>query len=180
AAVNVGTLALVKYFGAVAGSGNITNLLLPQGATGFISNNAANSTLYAVITSTGPGLVWTGTNAAALNVWNINATTNWLVGPTPTSYHQIIIPGDSVIFNDVGSGTVLLNTNVLPASMVISNNAKNYTFSGNGTISGATGVQKLGSGTATLNLTNNTYSGNTVVSNGTLQVGSTAAISPTA
>jgi fibronectin-binding autotransporter adhesin len=180
AAVNVGTLALVKYFGAIAGSGNITNLNLPQGATGYISNNAANSTLYAVITSTGPGLVWTGTNAAALNVWNINATTNWLVGPTPTSYHQIIIPGDSVIFNDVGSGTVLLNTNVAPLSMVISNNSKIYTFNGSGNISGSTGLQKLGSNTAIMNLTNNSYAGNTVISNGTLQVGDTSAISPTA
>jgi fibronectin-binding autotransporter adhesin len=180
AAVNVGTIALIKYVGAIGGSGNITNLILPQGATGLVSNNAANSTLYAVITSTGPGLVWTGTNAAAPNVWNINATTNWLVGPTPTSYHQIIIPGDSVTFNDVGSGTVLLNTNVVPASLVISNNNKTYTFSGNGIISGAPGVQKLGSGTAIVNLTNNSYSGNTVISNGTLRVGSTAAISPTA
>jgi len=180
AAVNVGTIALIKYTGAIAGSGNITNLILPQGATGFVSNNVANSTLYAVITSTGPGLVWTGTNAASPNVWNINATTNWLVGPTPTSYHQIIIPGDSVTFNDVGSGTVLLNTNVVPASMTISNNSKGYTFSGNGTVSGATGLQKLGTGTAILNLTNNSYSGDTIVSNGTLQVGSTAAISPNA
>ena len=78
-------------------------------------------------------------------------------------------------FNDVGSGTVLLNTNVVPASMTISNNSKGYTFSGNGTVSGATGLQKLGAGTAILNLTNNSYSGDTIVSNGTLQVGSTAA-----
>src|SRR5262249_6418514 len=158
-----------KYFGSVAGSGNITNLLLPQDTTRFISNNAANSTLYAMITSTGPGLVWTGTNAAAPNVWNINAATNWLIGPTPTSYH--FIPGDLVTFNDVGSGSVLLNTNVLPASLTISNSGKGYTFIGNGTISGATGVQKLGSGAAVLNLTNNSYSGDTVISNGTLQVG---------
>lgn len=179
AAANVGTLALVKYLGAIAGSGNITNLSLPQGATGYISNNAANSTLYAVITSTGPGLVWTGTNSAALNVWNIGATTNWLVGPTPTSYHQIIIPGDSVIFNDVGSGTVILNTNVAPASILISNNSKIYTFNGSGNISGATGLQKLGSATAILSLTNNSYSGNTVITDGTLQLGGAAAISPT-
>jgi autotransporter-associated beta strand protein len=180
AAANVGTLALINYSGAIAGSGNITNLILSQGAAGFISNNAANSTLYAVITSTGPGLVWTGTNAAAPNVWNINATTNWLVGLVPTSYHQIITPGDAVTFNDAGSGTVLLNTNVGPASLVISNNSKTYTFSGNGTISGATGVQKLGSGTTILNLTNNNYLGDTVISNGTLQVGDTAAVSPAA
>jgi autotransporter-associated beta strand protein len=180
AAVNVGTLALIKYTGGIAGSGNITNLSLPQGATGFISNNAPSSTLYAVITSTGPGLVWTGTNASALNVWNIGTTTNWLVGASPTSYHQIIVPGDAVTFNDIGSGTVILNTSVSPLSMLISNNTKIYTFNGSGNISGSTGLQKLGSNTAILSLTNNNYTGNTIVSNGTLQVGGAAAISPNA
>ena len=178
---NVGTIALIKYTGAT-GSGNCTNLALPQGATGYVSNNAANSTLYAVITSTGPGIVWTGTNSAAgkTNLWDINSTINWLLGSTPTSYHQVVVPGDLVTFNDLGSGTVILNTNVGPASLLISNNSKNYTFSGTGTISGPTGIQKLGGGTAILALTNDSYAGNTVISNGTLQVGSASAISPTA
>lgn len=180
AAVNVGTVALINYSGALAGSGNLTNLILPQGATGYVSNNAANATLYAVITSTGPGLVWMGTNSAALNVWNINATTNWQVNATPTSYHQIITPGDAVTFNDFGSGTVILNTNVSPASLVISNNSKIYSFSGSGNISGATGLQKFGSATAILSLTNDNYAGSTVISNGTLQVGGAASISPAA
>jgi fibronectin-binding autotransporter adhesin len=178
---SVGTIALIKYTGAT-GSGNCTNLALPQGATGYVSNNAANATLYAVITSTGPGIVWTGTNSAAgkTNLWDINSTINWLLGSTPTSYHQLVVPGDLVTFNDLGSGTVILNTNVGPTSLLISNNSKNYTFSGTGTISGPTGIQKLGGGTAILALTNDSYAGNTVISNGTLQVGSASAISPTA
>src|SRR6185437_2125590 len=174
----VGTMALIKYSGAIAGSGNITNLTLPQGASGFISNDVADSTLFAVITSTGPGLTWTGTNAAVPNVWNIHTTTNWLLGVIPTSYHQIIVPGDSVTFDDTGSGTVILNTSVAPASLVISNNSKAYGFSGSGNISGITSLQKLGAGTAILSLSNNTYAGDTVISNGTLQVGSTSTLPP--
>jgi fibronectin-binding autotransporter adhesin len=179
---SVGTIALIKYAGVIAGSGNCTNLALPQGATGYISNNAANSTLYAVITSTGPGIVWTGTNSIAgkTNLWDINSTINWLLGSTPTSYHQVVVPGDLVTFNDLGSGTVILSNNVSPTSIVISNNSKNYTFSGPGTISGPTGLQKLGSGTATLSMTNNSYVGNTVISNGTLQVGNAGVLSPAA
>jgi autotransporter-associated beta strand protein len=183
AAVNIGTFALVKYTGAIAGSGNCTNLTLPQGATGFVSNSVANATLYAAITSTGPGLVWTGTNAAALNSWDINLSTNWTVSGVPTSYHQIISPGDSVLFNDIGSGTVLLNTNAAPASVIISNNVKVYTFSGTGGISGPSSLLKVGTGTAILNLTNDTYVGNTIISNGTLQVvnyGVGSSLSPTA
>jgi autotransporter-associated beta strand protein len=177
-----GTIALIKYTGAIAGSGNCTNLIAPQGATGYISNNAANSTLYAVITSSGPGIVWTGTNSTAgkTNLWDINSTTNWLLATTPTSYHQVVVPGDLVTFNDVGTGVVLMNTNTAPTSMLISNNTKNYTFSGSGNISGPTGILKLGTGTAVLNFTNDSYSGNTVVSNGTLQAGSVSAISPNA
>jgi fibronectin-binding autotransporter adhesin len=176
AAVNVGTLAVLKYTG-IAGSGNLTNLSLPQGATGFVTNDTPTSTIYVVVTSTGPGLVWTGTNAAALNTWNINATTNWTVNGIATSYHQIITPGDSVIFTDSGSGTVILNTNVSPASMTISNSSKAYTISGNGKISGSTGLKKLGAATAILSVSNNNYIGDTVISNGTLQVGSVGAIS---
>jgi autotransporter-associated beta strand protein len=176
----VGTLALIKYSGAIAGTGNCTNLALPQGATGYISNNAANSTLYAVITSTGPGIVWTGTNSAAgkANLWDINTTTNWLLGVAGTTYHQVVIPGDAVTFNDTGSGTVLLSNSVGPTSLIISNNAKTYAFSGSGTISGPVALTKLGTGAATLSLTNNNYLGGTVISNGTLQVADAAAVSP--
>jgi autotransporter-associated beta strand protein len=176
--VNVGSIPLVKYVGAIAGLGTYTNITLPQGVVGFISNSAPNSTLYAVITSTGPGLVWTGANTN--NLWDISSTTNWLLGATPTTYQQPIIPGDAVTFNDSGSGTVILNTNAGPSSLVISNNSKSYTFGGRGNITGPGGLTKLGSGTAILNLTNNNYAGDTVVSNGTLVVGNASALSSAA
>jgi hypothetical protein len=106
-------------------------------------------------------LVWSGfvTNAALTNLWDISSTTNWLLGATPTTYRQPIIPGDAVTFNDSGSGTVVLNINAGPASLVISNNSKSYTFRGIGTVSGPGGLTKLGSGTAILNLTNSAYTG---------------------
>lgn len=177
---SLGTIALLHYSAAIAGTGYLTNLFLPQGASGFISNDLVGSTFYAVITNTGPGIVWTGTNSIAgkTNLWDIGATTNWLLGATQTSYHQVVVPGDLVTFNDIGSGVVVLNTNVGPATLLISNNSKNYTFSGSGNISGPTGLQKLGTGTAVLNLTNNGYAGSTTISNGTLQVGTTTALPP--
>lgn len=175
----VGTIAVIKY-SSLAGTGNCTNIALPQGAVGYVTNNTANSTVYAVITSTGPGIYWTGTNSAAghTNVWDIGTTINWILNTTPTTYHQVVIPGDAVVFSDSGSGTVLVTNNVGPTSIVISNNVKNYTFSGPGNIVGPTGIEMLGSGKATLNLTN-TSAGATVISNGTLQAGSTSPVSPT-
>lgn len=174
-AVNIGTTALVKYSGALAGSGTLTNALLPQGATGSISNDVADSILYLVVTSTGPGLVWTGTNSSPslTNLWDINSTKNWLIGSTATTYHQTIIPGDAVTFNDVGSGTVILNTTVGPASLVISNNSTPYTFRGTGAVTGPTGLEKDGTGTAQFNITNSSYAGTTLINGGTLQVGNT-------
>lgn len=178
-AIPLGPTAFIKY-SALSGSGNITNLVLPQGASGYVSNSVSSSTLYVVVTNAGPGIVWTGNNSAAgkTNVWDILSTTNWLINGSPTYYQQFVIPGDAVTFNDIGSGTVLLSNNVGPASLTISNNAKNYTFSGTGLITGPTGITKLGTGTAIINLTNNNYSGSTVISNGTIQLGAPSAISP--
>jgi autotransporter-associated beta strand protein len=182
-AVKLGTNALVHYSSLVAGSGTFTNLTLPQGATGFISNSVAGSAIYAIVTSTGPGIVWTGTNsnAALTNLWDLTGTTiNWLLGATPTAYQQPIIPGDAVTFNDTGSGTVILNVNAGPSSLVISNTSKSYTIRGLGHIVGSTGLQKLGTNTAFLNLTNNSYTGDTVISNGTLQFNNPTALSSSA
>lgn len=169
---SVGTIALIKYT-TLAGSGNCTNLALPQGAVGYVSNNVANSTLYAVITGTGPGIVWVGgTNSVAskTNLWDISTSTNWVLNATPTTYHQVVVPGDAVTFNDSGNGIVVLNTAVGPTSLTISNNTRTYTFSGTGGVTGPTGLLKLGSGTAVLGVTNDNYSGSTTISNGVLQV----------
>ena len=72
---------------------------------------------------------WSGRGQTAWRarpyLWDINTTTNWLLGAAPTSYHQVVVPGDAVTFNDVGSGMVTLNTSVAPASLLISNSAKN-------------------------------------------------------
>lgn len=176
----VGTIALIKYF-AFTGSGTCTNLILPQGATGYISNSVANSTLYAVVTGTGPGIFWTGTNniAGRTNLWDINTSTNWVLGSTPTSYRQVVVPGDLVTFSDIGTGIVIVSNTVAPTSITISNNAKAYAFNGPGNISGPAGIQKIGPGTAVLSLTNNNYSGGTTISNGVLQAGNASVLSPT-
>ena len=177
-AMSVGVIPLIKY-SSMAGAGTLTNLTLPQGVVGSLSNSLADSIVYAVITSTGPGLVWTGTNSGAglTNLWDINSTTNWLLGATATTYRQPIIPGDAVTFNDTGKGTVILNTNAGPSTVTISNNTMAYTIGGRGSLTGPGGITKLGTGTAILSLTNDNYTGDTTISNGTLQVGTTTALS---
>ena len=174
---SVGVVPLVHYV-TIAGTGSITNLTVPQGVVASISNGVAASTLYAVITSTGPGLVWTGTNstAAFTNQWNISTTTNWTLSGAGTTYQETTPPGDAVTFDDTGSSTVIVSNTVDPFSILISDSAKNYTFQGPGHVGGSTGITKAGTGTVFMNLTNNAYLGDTVVSNGTFVIGNGAAV----
>jgi autotransporter-associated beta strand protein len=136
----------------------------------------ADSILFANVSSIG-GIVWTGTNSTPglVNLW-ANAVTNWLLTSSLAAYSEIAPPGDAVTFNDTGSGTVVLSNTVNPANIAISNNSVNYTFQGPGHISGTTGLTKQGSGTATISYAGDNYVGNTIIANGTLQLGSTTAL----
>jgi autotransporter-associated beta strand protein len=71
----------------------------------------------------------------------------------------------------MGTPNVNITTVVSPASITISNNSLAYNFSGAGKISGPGSVTKHGIGTAILS-TPNDYSGVTLVSAGTLALGS--------
>ena len=142
----------------------------PRGMTATLSNDAVHQIIYVTVSSVGGGIVWTGTNSVSPNLWDLNTTTNWLTGGLPTDYIETVPPGDAVTFNDLGSGTVLLSNTASPASVTISNALVNYTFQGTGQINASAGLTKVGAGTVTMNLPG-TYGGNTVVSNGTLNIG---------
>jgi autotransporter-associated beta strand protein len=116
-------------------------------------------------------LKWTG---AINGDWDIGSaagvggTSNWklVAGGTATNF----INTDSITFD--GSATrfaVNLTTAVQPNSITV-NAAANYTFTGPGKLSGATGLTKAGSGTLSI-ATDNDYIGGTTVNAGTLQLG---------
>lgn len=175
-----GTFPLLQY-SAQAGAGIInTNALVPHGIVGTVSNDNV-STIWITISGT-PGVVWQGysTIAGRTNLWDLNATTNWLAAGSPSDYAETTPPGDSTTFSDSGSGVVLLSNTVSPASVLITNNSVNYNFTGSGRIAGTTSLVKMGTGTATIALTNaNTYAGSTIISNGTLALGSAVTIPDT-
>lgn len=116
-------------------------------------------------------LVWTGGNPNLL--WDNNTTTNFLNGAA----RSVFSVTDNVLFNSVGASNpaVTLVGALSPGSTVIDTTATNYTMSGAGLIGGATALTKIGSGTLTVS-TLNSYSGGTVVSNGTLAIGVNNAI----
>jgi autotransporter-associated beta strand protein len=118
---------------------------------------------------------WEGT-AANPQFWDINNTVNWKTnsGNVPTQYLESTNPHDQVLFTDAAAGTTTVDvtTTVTPSGVTINNGTKNYTFIGNGKISGATFVTKMGTGTATLSNTGgNDYTGSTNINAGTLALG---------
>jgi autotransporter-associated beta strand protein len=171
--LSVGAYPVLKY---TSRSGSFASVIAPRGTTATISNDVANSTYYVVVTAVGGGIVWTGNTGLIPNLWDINVTTNWLTGSQLTTYQETVPPGDAVVFNDSGSATVLLSNTVSPLTVTITNSSVAYNIQGSGHLSGSAAVTKLGSGTATISLANNDYTGATVISNGTLVVNSGSGI----
>jgi autotransporter-associated beta strand protein len=171
---------LLDYTGAIGGTGfGGLSLVLPFRVTGNLVDNSANTSVDAVITGTAVP-AWRGTID---NKWDVDSvgdgstgTANWSAGSGPNTYVQGASVGtDSVIFDDtVGAGptNVNLTTTLTPVGITVSNSTVDYTFSGSGKISGATGIAKNGTRSLIIaNTTANDYTGATTINSGTLQVG---------
>lgn len=165
-----GTWPLIYYpqGGSIGGAGIAALQLqtgsLPRGVVATLVDNTASFSVDLNVTGFNP-LTWKG-NAGS--VWDVNTTTNWLIGATPEKYQE----GDLVRFNDNATGTtsVTLNTTAAPQSVTFENDTKDYTLSGSGSIAGTGGLTKSNNGTVTI-LNANSYSGSTTVNGGTLQLG---------
>lgn len=109
-----------------------------------------------------PTSVWSG---AVNGVWDIAATANW----TAINNSKVYLDGNYVQLDDSASGNtdLTLATTVTPSGVVVNNDIRAYSISGDGGIAGATDVEKSGSGSLTLGVAN-AYTGNTTVSEGIL------------
>jgi fibronectin-binding autotransporter adhesin len=156
------TYPLISSTG-ISGPGGFALGTLPRGLVANLVTNGGN-TIALYVTGYVPSFdVWTG----AVNTnWDINGTSNWLVSGVANTY----LEGDNTWFDDTAVSTnVFVTVPVSPNSLVVSNNTTTYTFAGSA-IGGAASLTKLGTGLLVLNNTN-TYLGNTVISNGTVQLG---------
>lgn len=144
---------------------------LPRGVEGNLSNSGTSINLN--ITKVDQ-LIWKGDIS---DVWDINSTANWKLGTTnPDKY----LNGDNVLFDGSATTTaVVLDTSVAPASVTFAGNSTTaYSVIGTGSITGATGITKNGSGSLTIE-TANSYSGVFALNNGTLILGSPTALGNT-
>jgi autotransporter-associated beta strand protein len=109
-------------------------------------------------------LTWKGNLASGL--WDSAYTQNWNNHTTSLSTDVYRI-SDNVTFDDTASTfSVLLTTQVSPGSVTV-NAVHNYTFTGNGGITGTAALTKSGAGALTLS-TANAYTGGTSVTAGLL------------
>jgi len=171
-AVNFGVpYTLFKYTGTLTGDSN--NLAVDQNTYAHLNAMFSTNTPGAITVTFlgGSNLVWRGDST---NSWQVGVVTNWYDGSSSNFFAQL----DSVTFNDTATNfTVSLVGTNLPASVLV-NSSSNYFLGGSGKISGTTSLTKAGTGTLYLsNSLANDFSGDTVVSNGIVQVGATGALS---
>jgi autotransporter-associated beta strand protein len=166
-------LTLIEYSGAMGGAGfNFVLGTLPVGEAyqGFLSNNAAGSSVDLVITNRlipDPFLLW---NGDVDGDWD-TTTANWKnnIGPG-----LIYSAGDVVRFDDSVSGATNINltATLTPGGITVSNLTRAFAFVDEGRISGGTGLRKQGAGMLILgNEGNNDFTGGVRIDGGTIQVG---------
>lgn len=119
--------------------------------------------------------LWKG---SASNTWDVNGALNWdSGGGTTTSYNN----GDEVAFDDTASSTTVnLPTSVVPNGVAFNNASSVYEVTGAGGIGGNGKFRVLGGGTVRLNNGANTYTGDTLVARGTLELSAAATINNSA
>ncbi len=173
-----GTYQLISYttLGGVGFNdfvkGNITGL------GGRQSANLTNAGGVIDLVVAGDNPKWTGALNGSWTTATLASPKNWTLisGGTATDYIQ----GDVVLFDDSATGTTDVNISdatVSPTSTTFNNNGRAYTVSSTGGfgIGGSGSVNITGFGAVSLN-TQNTYSGGTNLSNGTLNINSASAI----
>lgn len=109
-------------------------------------------------------LRWTG---AVDGTWD-SFQPNWLYQGNATNFFA----GSAVIFNDnTTQSNIVLAEALSPGSVTVSNNSLAYTFTGSGTVAGASSLDKRGTQMLTLENQGVSVFGNVVVNSGTLQIG---------
>jgi autotransporter-associated beta strand protein len=169
--VVTGTYDLVSY-SSIAGAGSSAfTLMSVAGLANRQTAKLVDISNQIEVAVNGPTPYWNGTSAdwKATNAWTLQP------GGSKTTFQT----GDSDVFDDtaIGSangGNVVLNTgDVAPATVLFNNNALAYSLSGNFGITGNASLTVAGGGYVAITNTNS-YTGGTVLSNGTLSFGNGA------
>ncbi len=161
---------LVNYSGTFSGS---LNNFTVSGLTGIpvaLTNPPGQIALIVKSFRAPATLTWTGGQGG--NAWDLLTSSNWLNGAAKDQF----APNDSVRFPSLGNGeqSVYVAGSLLCANIVVdaTNNCTftEYYVAGGSGIIGPAGLTKTNSGTLTISALNNTFTGKTILSGGTLVV----------
>jgi autotransporter-associated beta strand protein len=160
-----GDYDLITYGGALSGDFSTLSIGTAPGGSTYTLVNAPGAIRLHVV-GTANSRTWSG---SVNGNWDVNTTANWAGG-------NKFVNGDLVTFDDSGANTTITIAagGVAPGTTTFSNNGVGYTFNG-GSIGGTGSLNKLGSGTVTLNNTN-TFTGGVNLGGGTLAISSGNAI----
>lgn len=158
-----GVYPLISYTGSFSGS---TSLCQVRGLTGLSYDIVNMDHLLALRIngqrSASSQVLWTGNQSST---WDYK-TLNWSISDDATSF----VASDSILFDDHSPVTTITLNDLMPVGQLEVNASQNYTFQGNGGISGAGSLIKKGSGKLTLNATQSNYTGATFIHEGTVEV----------
>ena len=116
----------------------------------------------------------TWNNQSGDGLWNVSSSVNWNQNGIGYEYQD----GVKVVFGDDGSGTVTLVGDIAPSSVLV-NSSQDYTWKADATeggkLTGSMTLTKQGSGSLTIN-TSNDYTGGTRIEGGTLVAGHNKAL----
>jgi fibronectin-binding autotransporter adhesin len=161
-----GTYRLFRYGGSLTGTA--ANLAVAgfnqSGSVASLSSATPGEIDLIVTPYIALNLVWQGNGGN--NFWDVLTTADWTNSSgVSVVFHQ----NDNAIFNDTSSNLGVNLQGALTPSLVTVNSANNYALQGSGTLAGGS-LSKNNGGTLTV-LTANSYSGPTVITAGTVQVG---------
>ncbi|MCU0781219.1 MAG: autotransporter-associated beta strand repeat-containing protein, partial [Akkermansiaceae bacterium] len=168
-----GVPELQTYLFAEAGAINGTATLVADFSANGLSRLAGTAaivgnTIQLTITQAVADLVWN--NAASNGLWNVNDARNFRNG----FLNDFFLNGDRVLFDTVsppGAGAISLQGTLAPSAVEV-NSADDFTFAGDGSLTGAMTLIKRGTGTLAIDNTN-TFTGPTTVEEGILTVDGT-------
>ncbi|HZM06451.1 MAG TPA: autotransporter-associated beta strand repeat-containing protein, partial [Candidatus Saccharimonadales bacterium] len=183
------TFHLINYSNTLTVTNFVLNFLPALNGITYIAHlDTNNPNLIDLVVTGGPPparvLVWAGTDTAdkGTEAWDIGSSLNWTNAQgAATSYNQV----DFVQFDDTTAphsptpGQVQLTTTLTPTTLKVTNNSVTYTFtsSSGGYLADPSAtilLQLVKQGTGTLIMDNsspNIYSGGTLISAGTIQLG---------
>jgi autotransporter-associated beta strand protein len=150
-------------------SGLLSNIVIEGIGTSFKSSlSYSNNHLYLTIANIreATSIIWNGNESA---IWDFALSKNFTSATDSTAKTEFFVTGDKVLFDATGSKKSVTLKGALEADSIIVDGNASYSFSGTGSIVGGSKLIKRGTGALTIS-TDNSYTGGTRISGGTVAV----------